>query len=132
MKLHEQHDPRSINVHTGGGPALINLGTIYGHVQQVIGDVTGAGYGEFAALLQQLADAINKAEELGDERKAYLEQLEFIAKEAAEPAEKRQASVVKGLFMGLRARLEDAAHVAEVMILVGPALAHHFGLTWPF
>jgi hypothetical protein len=132
LRLHEQQEPRSVSVTTGGGPALVNLGTIYGGVRQVIGNVSEAGYRELADLLQRLAQAIGDAETLGDERAAYLQQVQFIAKQAAEPADVRQSSVVKGLLAGLRARLEDGAHLSGVLALVGPAIARHFGFPWPF
>ncbi len=120
------------SINTGGGPAIVNLGTIYGHVQQVIGNVSEGGDEHLAELLQRLAKAINDAEALGSERGAYLEKVEFIAKQATEPTKDRQTNVVKGLFAGLRARLGDAAHLAHILELVGPALARHFGLIWPF
>jgi hypothetical protein len=55
LKLHEQQEPRSMSIATGGGPALVNLGTIHGGVQQVIGGVSEAGYRELADLLPSAA-----------------------------------------------------------------------------
>ncbi len=118
-------------IDTGGGPAIINLSTIYGNVQQVIGNVSEGGHRELAELLQQLAKAISDAEALGQKRAAYLEQVQFIAKQAAQPPEARQANVVEGLLVGLRARLADAADLSQILELVGPALALHFGFPWP-
>src|SRR6266849_6143100 len=133
LKLHTNDAPApAVTVTTGGGHAILNVGNIYGNVQQVIGSVSEGGHRELADLLQQLAKAINDAEELGDERAAYLEQVQFIAKQVAEPVEARQSSVVKGLVAGLRARLADAAHFSHILELVGPALAAHFGFSWPY
>ena len=132
LKLHKKVPSDAVSVVTGGGPAIVNLGTIYGNVQQVIGNVSEGGYQELAELLQQLAKAINDSEALGQERAAYLEQVQFIASQAAQPVETRQPGVVKGLLAGLRAGLADAAHISHILVLVGPALAQHFGFAWPF
>lgn len=132
LKLHKKVPSDAVSVVTGGGPAIVNLGTIYGNVQQVIGNVSEGGYQELAELLQQLAKAINDTEALGQERVTYLEQVQFIASQAAQPVETRQPGVVKGLLAGLRAGLADAAHISHILVLVGPALAQHFGFPWPF
>lgn len=133
LKLHDADAPRSsVSVHTGGGPALVNLGAIYGNVKQVIGKVDESGAEELAALLRQLADAINRAEDLGEARGEYLEQVQFIARQAAEPSGKRQVIVIKAVLVALRSTLQDAANAAQVLGLVGPAIARHFQIAWPF
>ena len=133
LNIHKKAEPPpGTAIHTGGGPAIVNLGTIYGNVQQVLGNVSEGGHQELAELLQQLAKAINDADASRQERAEYLEQVQFIAKQAAQPAKARQPSVVKGLLAGLRARLEDTAHLSHILELVGPALARHFGFPWPF
>jgi hypothetical protein len=65
LKLPEFQSGQPININTAGGPALVNLGAVYGHVQQVIGNVSEAGHQEFADGLSRLAEAINGAEALG-------------------------------------------------------------------
>jgi hypothetical protein len=122
----------SVSVSTGGGPAIVNLGSIFGSVQQVIGTLDQAGQVEIASVLKDLAEAITKASGLGDDRRTYLEQVRFIAEQAAAAAESRQTSVVRAVFESLRARLQDVASLAQVLVLTGPALARHFGLPWPF
>ena len=123
--------PTTIHVTTGGGPAVVNLGTIYGDVRQEIGRLDDPAHRELARVLQQLAEAIRDQDQLADARAEYLEQVRFIAQQAVEPAAQRKASVVKGLLAGLRARLHEAANVAQILAVAGPAIAHHFGFTWP-
>jgi hypothetical protein len=48
-----------------------------------------------ASLLRALASAINEAQELGENRAEYLEQVGFIAEQVAGPAEARRSSAVK-------------------------------------
>jgi hypothetical protein len=121
-------------VQTGDGPVIVNLGAIYGNVQQVIGNVaTAGGNEELAGLLNRLAEAINSAAELGPQRSAYLEQVKFIAEQASEGPGKRQpSSIVQAVFGSLRAGLQSAANISSIVGLVGPAIARHFGIPWPF
>jgi hypothetical protein len=133
LNLHKKSEqPRSLSVNTGGGPAIVNVGEIYGNVQQVVGDVNHAGQPELAGLLGRLAAAINQAETLGDQRTEYLEQVGFIAKQVAANPEARQASVVKGVLLGLRAALQDVGAIAGILGLAGPTIAAYFGFQWPF
>lgn len=118
-----------ISVH--GGAAVINLGVIYGNVQQVIGKVGSEGYTELAGLLEQLASAISKTEALGNDRAAYLEQVQFIAEQASRPQNQRRASLVSGMFRGVQSGLQNVANLAQLAALLGPALAQHFGFQWP-
>ena len=113
------------------GPAIVNLGTICGDVQQVIGNVSETGHADLADVLRRLADAINTTEELGEERAAYLEQVRFIATEATSPAADRQVSVVRAVLLALRTSLQDTANVAAVLGVAGPLIAKYFGFHWP-
>lgn len=118
---------------TGNAPAIVNLGTIYGSVEQIIGNVGSSGNQELADLMKRLADAINNASDLGEKRAACLEQVRFVAEQAAVPAQERQPnSIVRAVFTGLRAELGDVANVSVILALVGPAIARHFGFAWPF
>ena len=78
------------------------------------------------------AAGIEALSELGEGRAVYLDQVRFIAQQAVEPEEKRQASVVRAVFESLRGRLQDTANLAQVLALAGPAIARHFGIHWPF
>ncbi len=121
----------AISVYAPGGAAMVNVGQIYGHVQQVIGKVGDEGHAELANLLEQLASAISKTEDLSNDRVAYLEQVEFIAEQASVPPELRKASLVAGMFRGLQSGLQNVANLAQLVALLGPALAQHFGFPWP-
>jgi hypothetical protein len=133
LNLHKKPQSTTpVSLNTGGGPAVVNLGTIYGNVQQVIGTVGSSGNEQLAELLRRLADAINGIAELGDQRATYLEQVEFIARQAAAAPEERQRSVVQGVLNGLHASLENVAHVTGILAFAGPAIAKHFGFPWPF
>ncbi len=118
-------------MNTGGGPAIVNLGVVYGDVQQVISHVNETGQAELADALQQLAKAINQTETLAEERADLLQQLRFIAEQAVVPAQSRQTSLVKGVLAGLRARLQDVAAVAQILSVAGPIMGQHFGFPWP-
>jgi hypothetical protein len=122
----------AVSVTTTGGPALVNLGVIYGNVQQVIGKVGQTGDVDLEGLLSQLATAIRNSEGLGNTRATYLEQVKFIAEQAAEPEGQRKTSLVTGMFLGLQVSLQNMANLAQILTLVGPALAQHFGISWPF
>ena len=131
LNLHKASESSFGNaINTAGGSAIINLGVIHGNVQQVIGDLNAAGQSDLADVLDKLAHAIEQTLELGNRRHEYLEQVQFIAKEAVAPSEKRQVSVVRGVFEGLRARLQDVANMAQILALAGPTIAHHFGYSW--
>jgi hypothetical protein len=132
LNLRERLDPaRAVAVHTGGGPAIVNLGEIRGNVQRVIRMLNEAGHAELAELLDKLTAAIETASSIAEEdRLAYLAQVRFIAAQAAGAPQDRQASGVKGICVGLRAGVRDVASVAQILNLVGPALAAHFGFKW--
>jgi hypothetical protein len=131
LNLDRRHQAPAVSVNTGGGHAIVNLGTIYGDVQQIVGTLNDTGHAELAAAIKRLATAITEAEQLANERTALLEQLEFIAKQAVAPAAERQLGVLSGLLFAFRARLQDVANVAQILAVAGPAIAHHFGLPWP-
>src|ERR1041385_7513763 len=106
LKLHMPEVFHSVNVNTGGGPAIVNLGQIHGDLTQVVGTLNASGHAELAGHLERLATAIENMDELGVERSTYLEQLRFVAQQAIEPEDKRQASVERVVFESLRARLQ--------------------------
>jgi hypothetical protein len=130
-KLTPQPEPAP-TVSISGGTAIINLAGTYGNVQQVIGKVEQAGDVDLQDLLSQLAKAIRDNEGLGNNRATYLEQVKYIAQQAAEPEGQRKTRLVSGVFLGLQASLQNVANLAQILTLVGPALAQHFGLGWPF
>ncbi len=133
LNLRRKPDPApAVSVNTGGGPAIVNVGEIRGDVQQVVGTLNAGGHAELAGLLDRLAAGIEALSELGEGRAVYLDQVRFIAQQAVEPEEKRQASVVRAVFESLRGRLQDTANLAQVLALAGPAIARHFGIHWPF
>jgi hypothetical protein len=133
LNLHTKtQEAATVSVNTGGGHSIVNLNTTtYGNVQQSIGDVRNAGYADLAKALQQLASAINDADELVEERAEYLEQVKFVAEQAMAPQAAQQVGIVKGILLGLRAQLQDAANVAQIVSIVGPIAAQHFGFKWP-
>src|SRR5262249_52982930 len=65
-----------VSVSTAGGPALVNLGEIRGNIQQVVGTLNEASQAEIAGHLERLAAAIEASAELGDDRGAYMEQVQ--------------------------------------------------------
>jgi hypothetical protein len=130
LRLH-QRETTHASVSVTGGNAIVNVGVIYGNVQQVFSKIEQSGYRELAEILRHLATAIEKADSLGDDRAEYLEQVRFIAEQVAEPDEKRQKSVVKGLLFGLQSSLQTVANVAQILSVAGPSLAKHFGFAWP-
>jgi hypothetical protein len=135
LNLHlSKPEAPAVSVTTTGGVSIVNLGTIHGNVQQAITNVQQHGYQELAGRLEQLARAINDCQNLGDKRKMYLEQVEFIAEQtaASEEARKKTGSAVAGIFCGLQATLQTVANVAQVLSVLGPELAKHFSLPWPF
>ena len=131
LNLHKRPEEARIVALSTGGAAIVNLGTIYGDVQQVIGGIQQSGHPELAGLLQQLTAAINDSQSLGENRKELLEQVGFIAEQVTVPAERRQLGVVKGLLIALQSGLQNAANIAGIMAVAGPAIAQHFGLQWP-
>jgi hypothetical protein len=133
LNLHEKTERPSsaVTVTVSGGSAIVNTGVIYGDVQQVISHLAETGGAEIADVLRQLAKAINDAEALADGRVEYLEQVKFIAEQAALPAPAPQRSVVKGLVGGFCAKLQGVANVAQILSVAGPVMAHHFGFPWP-
>jgi hypothetical protein len=84
------------------------------------------------AFLASSLQRYETAEGLGNTRATYLEQVKFIAEQAAEPEGQRKTSLVTGMFLGLQVSLQNMANLAQILTLVGPALAQHFGISWPF
>lgn len=131
LGMHDEPKPTGVSVNTGGGPALVNLGAIYGDVEQVINLINETGQRELADVLQQLAKAISEADALADERAELLQQVRFVAEQAAVPPQSRQTSVVKAVWVSLQARLHDVAAIAQILSVAGPVVAHHYGFQWP-
>jgi len=57
LGIHDKAKPTSVTINTGGGSSVINLGVIYGDVQQVINHINETGQrelAEFCSSLQRL------------------------------------------------------------------------------
>jgi hypothetical protein len=87
-----------VTVNTGGGPAIVSQGVIYGGVQQVIGTVGAIGQAELADALRKLADAIHAEDKLGDERAELLEQVGFLAEQSTARPPIESSALSKELF----------------------------------
>jgi len=111
-----------------GSPTAVDAA--YRKAEEVLVEVEERN-AKLAAALRRLAAAIKGAGKLADERACYLEQVHFIAEQAVRPPVIRRVSVVKGLFVALRAGLRDFEPVAAALNAAGPLMATHFGLTWP-
>jgi hypothetical protein len=122
----------AVAVHTSGGPAIVNLGQIHGNVEQVVNSLDQTGSRELAAVLKEFMGAIERTVEISDAEKVErLEQLEFIAEQSIALPEHRKPGVVRVVFEGMRARLQDVANIAQIASVAGPLIAHHFGYKWP-
>lgn len=75
LKLHQKPASPPVSVTTLAGASVVNLGTIYGGVKQVIHAVDRAGLVDLANSLETLVSAIRDAEGLGFEQAAFLEQV---------------------------------------------------------
>lgn len=114
---------------TAAGAALNSFDAIYRKVQETIGDLEGRNL-KLAAGLRQLAGAIRESAKLGDERSIYLEQVQFLAEQAARAAVLRRIGVVKGILVSLRSGLNNVPDVAPAWRAASPLLVSHFGIKW--
>ncbi|HLK49717.1 MAG TPA: hypothetical protein VKT49_16355 [Bryobacteraceae bacterium] len=109
-------------------PAPASLEAVTRKVDEVIGDLQERNP-ELADALRRLAAAIKDAKQLPEERTVYLEQLQFVAEQAARVAVLRRISVVKGIMVALRTDLDEAPRVAVPLRAAFPLLASHFGFS---
>ena len=96
-------------------------------VDEVIGDVEERNQ-QLANALRRLATAIQQAKHLPDDRTVYLEQVQFLAEQAARVAVLRRVSVVKGIMVALRTDLDEVPSVVVALRAAFPFLASHFGI----
>ena len=96
-------------------------------VDEVIGDLEERNQ-QLANALRRLATAIQQAKQLPDDRTIYLEQVQFLAEQAARVAVLRRVSVVKGIMVALRTDLDEIPSVVVSLRAAFPLLASHFGI----
>ena len=96
-------------------------------VEEVIGDLEERNH-QLANALRRLATAIQQAKQLPDDRTVYLEQVQFLAEQAARVAVLRRVSVVKGIMVALRTDLDEVPSVVVALRATFPFLASHFGI----
>ncbi|HEY7390954.1 MAG TPA: hypothetical protein VH640_20725 [Bryobacteraceae bacterium] len=96
-------------------------------VDEVIGDLEERNQ-QLANGLRRLATAIQQAKHLPDDRTIYLEQVQFLAEQAARVAVLRRVSVVKGIMVALRSELDEVPSVVVSLRAAFPLLASHFGI----
>lgn len=111
---------------TPSAPALAP-DTLSRKVDEVIGDLEERNQ-QLANSLRRLATAIQQAKQLPDERTIYLEQVQFLAEQAARVAVLRRVSVVKGIMVALRTDLDEIPSVVVSLRAAFPLLASHFGI----
>lgn len=83
---------------------------------------------QLAGTLRRLAAALQQSKQLPDERTVYLEQVQFLAEQAARVSVLRRVSVVKGIMVALRAELDEVPSVGLALRASFPLLASHFGI----
>lgn len=111
-------------------PAAAGLDGAFRKTEEILVEVEERN-ARLAAALRRLAAAIKAAGKLGDERIAFLEQVQFVGEQALRPPVIRRVSVVKGLFVALREGLSEFETVSPALQAAGPLMAAHFGLKWP-
>lgn len=108
-------------------PAPGSLEAVTRKVDEAIGDLEER-HRDVADALRRLAAAIKEAKHLPEERTVYLEQLQFVAEQAARVTVLRRVSVVKGILRALLTDLHEAPRVATPLRAALPLLASHFGI----
>lgn len=108
-------------------PAPGSLEAITRKVDEAIGDLKER-HAELADALRHLAAVIKIAKQLPDERTVFLEQIQFLAEQAARVAVLRRVSVVKGILVALRVNLIEVPSVATALRTAIPLLTAHFGI----
>ncbi len=107
--------------------SLDRLGAASEKVKEAIADLEARNR-ELAGALCRLAAVIHDAAPLGEERIVYLEQVQFVAEQAARVSVLRRVSVVKGILVALQAGLEDRPTLAEALRPATSLAASHFGI----
>ena len=121
--------PRNVGRSTPAvsAPAIGSFDAVCRKVDEVIDDLNGRNQ-KLADSLRHLAAAIKQSIRPADDRAVYLEQLQFLAEQAARAAVLRRISVVKGIVIALHFELGDLPSVAPALQTAGPLLAAHFGI----
>ena len=111
-----------------GPVGAVNLGTIQGDMNTAISTLTQQpGGDQVARALTRLAEAVQGAPELADQRQEILEGLVVIIQEAGRPIEERKGRLVKGLLERWGPVLGAAGSLAEIWNAVEPVVTAWFG-----
>ena len=108
-------------------PPVGSLDAVSRKLDEVIGDLEERNQ-QLADALRRLAAVIQQAKQLPDERTIYLEQVQFLAEQAARVAVLRRVSIVKGIMVALRADLDEVPSVVQALRTALPLLVSHFGI----
>ncbi|SDD48739.1 hypothetical protein [Belnapia rosea] len=113
---------------SGGVVGSINTGTVRSIVVTVKG-LGEAGHHEVEKALQSLTEAIIQSKVTNDaEKNALLEQVEYVAQQAAAKPEQRKPGMLRAVVGGLGGALGAAADLAGVWEQVGPVIRGALGL----
>lgn len=113
---------------SGGVVGSINTGTVHSIVVTMKG-LGEAGHHELERVLQTLTEAIIQSQATDDVQKnAILEQVEYIAQQAAAKPQERKPGVLRTVVSGLGSSLGAVADLATVWEQVGPVIRGALGL----
>ena len=102
---------------------VINTGNVK-KLDVAIGHMQSGDHSELAEGLRKLTEAVLNSKELRDEEKEQaVDQLAFLAEEAATPAPKQNSSILKPIFSALGMLLTNADKLKMLWDSVGPMLA---------
>lgn len=113
---------------SGGAVGSINTGTVNSIVVTMKG-LGEAGHRELEKALRTLTEAVIHSQGTDDAQKnAILEQVEYVAQQAAAKPEERKSGMLRTVVSGLGSSLGAVADLATVWEQVGPVIRGALGL----
>lgn len=117
-----------LNVYGGSTVGQVNLGQVIGNIQTSIQVVSGPRADDFKRALQELLGAIeNDADLSSSARFDAMEQLEYVAEAASQPAANRRGSVLDAVLAKIPLVLAAGEASAKAWSTFGPEVIRFFG-----
>ena len=117
-----------ISVSVVGSNAIVGVNSKLHDINGFVASIVQQGKPDVAKAIEQLTDAIKGSPELGEQQVPALDAVQELAR-AVSTDEGRTA--VPTVLRYLQAVGANAANVAQILSVVGPVLANHFGFHWP-
>lgn len=119
--------PTGTTIHVRGDVGVINTGIVHGSIQVKIEQLKKSNQIQLAEAFSRLTEAINNSNNIDDEKREQLENVEFLVTQCEIPEGKRNRGIIKSIVKFFS--LSNAANIATIWGQVEPIISKYLGIS---